>query len=223
MPDSFAETYRKMVFTESEAKLSTTRDVTPEGVSTIANAPKIFRVGYHPVHTRMKIIVCEGDETNPQPTKETLVCHYDPSDFSETHSVSYEDVGVSGASLQRKQFSYGNPRVWSLKLFFNELGEDVSAGMQLPGVMSVAESLRWLRDVMYPSKTWKGGNIARAIVTTNLQHEKPPILLVLLTNESFLCYMTGLTINRKFLHPRTRAPIRAEVDVEFTEFFPSKI
>lgn len=164
--------------------------------------------GYHPVNKRM-IIRPEVD-----PSKE-LLCHYDPSEFSEEYTAEYADVPVVGDTIQPIAYKFSHPRKWTMKLLFNDLGESFDKRQQTD-TKTTQEALDYLRAFMTP-KNYRG-------VVSIANSDKPPVLLVFLTNQYFRCCLTTMTVRRLKIHPsgglgmmRGQA-LRAEVDVTFVEF-----
>ena len=199
---------------------------TGAGSDASTNSVPVFKVpentmdglGYHPKTNRLQIIKMEGDETAPQLSSDKVVCHYFPTKFTETYKTEYQKQQVRGVAVQRLQFIFGQPRVWTMTLLFNDLGEPASR-QGVSGRKSVDASLASLADWTRPPI---GGGRSEAAATQR-DLVRPPIVLVAMLKDSFLCYITGLSINRTHLHPITSATLRATVDLEFSEFLPSKI
>jgi hypothetical protein len=165
------------------------------------------RGGYHPNNMRMLISSEKGGLT--------VRCHYDPTDFTETYSMDWAVTPVTGKSTSPVEFKTVNPREWSMKLLFNSLGED--AKRQTNGLDTVEASLATLRKMSMPS-FYSGGS---GRTSSDESGERPPTLLVFLTDQAFRCVITRLTVTRKAIHPQSRAATRAEVDIAFTEFVES--
>ena len=179
-------------------------------------------LGYHPKTNRLQIIRMQGPETAPKLTSDTVVCHYFPTKFTETYKTEYQKQQVSGVAVQRLQFIFGQPRVWTMTLLFNDLGEPASR-QGVSGRKSVDASLASLADWTRPPMTQVYYGNTEGAVATRRDKSRPPIVLVAMLKDSFRCYITGLSINRTHLHPITSATLRATVDLEFSEFLPSKI
>jgi hypothetical protein len=188
----------------------------PKPASIIDTGGDVFRgnpapsYGYHPMRFRM-LIMAEA------PANYSLTCDYDPSEFTETHNMDWESTPVTGKSTTPIAFKTVNPREWSMKLFFNTLGDNEKARSESQE-RTVRGALDILRKMANPS--FYGG--ANAIDVTTDGNSRPPTLVVFLTDgPPFRCVITKMSITTKAIHPTTRIPTRAEVDIAFTEFVES--
>lgn len=166
--------------------------------------------GYSPMRYRMTIFA--------ETAAYLLTCDYDPAEFTETHNMDWKSVPVAGRKTTPIAFLTVNPREWSMKLFFNTLGDNTNT--RSPNQeKTVRDSLDILRKMANPS--FYGGTGAVSVTTDG--QERPPTLVVYLIDRAFRCVITKMAINHKAIHPTTRIPTRAEVDITFTEFVESSI
>ena len=175
-------------------------------VSPIISKGPVSSSGYHPNKSTMYIRLQRSNGVG-------LHCHYDPKDFVDKYTAEYADVPVTGHYLNPIVFTVARPRKWTMKLLFNELGRDPK--VQNSSAMTVDDSISFLRGFMMP-KNYGGFG-----ASSKIGGEKPPVLLVFLTNEIFICHLTDMSIKRLKIHPTNRSTLRAEIDVSFTEFVPS--
>lgn len=162
--------------------------------------------GYHPRRTRMTIVT--------DPITDTLVCDYDPTEFTETHNMDWESTPVTGRTTTPIAFKTVNPREWSMKLFFNTLGDN-SKTRSDSQEKSVRGALNILRKMANP------GFYNGTATSSSDEAQRPPTLIVFLIDQSFRCVITKMTVNYKAIHPLERYPTRAEVDITFSEFVES--
>ena len=201
---------------------SQTRDRTPTGPN--RTNPTGFEsydattkaVGYHPQVKQMRIQTESAG--GPQ---DVLYCHYAPTTFSEHYVADWKKVPLTGPGTSPVVFRYGQPREWSMKLLFNDLGAPANRPQNL---LTTEESIRWLFSVMRP----KGLGGTRAVGSSKSDPNssktggyRPPTLLVFLTKQYFRCVLADMTINRLAIHPGSSDTIRAEIDVTFVEFAES--
>lgn len=172
---------------------------------------------YHPSRAPLSITLLKG---SGGASGGSLVCEYFPESASEALAAEFKDIPAGGAAMKTLQFMWGEPRKISMRLFFNDWGNNPDR--KVDGRQSVAASLSWLRSVFLPwngkelnTNQWKAGGAA--IVGGGAM--PPPLLAVALTDEVFEGHLTSMTINYTKLSP-SKTPIRAEVDVEFTQYVP---
>jgi len=163
--------------------------------------------GYHPQRSPMYIKTEKGGKT--------LRCQFDPKEFDERYSVDYAIVPVTGNSINPITYKTSNPRVWSMKLFFNDLLSNPASAVA--GAQRAEDAIALLQEFLLPSSV----ALATQGLSPKVGSDRPPTLLVFLLNKAFRCQMTGLSIKRMKIHPISRATLRAEADVEFTEFYES--
>ena len=164
--------------------------------------------GYHPMRYRMTIYAEDGTGT--------LVCDYDPAEFTEVHNMDWEATPVTGRGTTPIQFKTVNPREWSMKLFFNTLGDNQYTRSQSQE-RTVRDSLDLLRKMANP--VYYGGGLS--YTATSGANLRPPTLVVYLIDIAFRCVITKMSIIHKAIHPTSRIPTRAEVDISFTEYVES--
>jgi hypothetical protein len=165
-------------------------------------------IGYHPNNERMKIV--------QERTGTTLFCHYDPTEFVEKYTSEWEKPPISGTASQPIVFKYIRAREWSMKLLFNDLGEDSSRRSE--GMLSTEASLSMLRRWFLPQYAGGFGT------SSKVGADRPASLFVMLTNQVFHCCLTDLSIVRKAIMPVVpRFTTRAEVSVVFTEYTAGNI
>lgn len=161
-------------------------------------------IGYHPNVKRMRIQSEDGGDP--------LICHYDPTEFTEKYTAEWEKVPITGGAISPIAFKFVRPREWSMKLLFNDLGEDLSK--RTTGVRSTESALFMLRGWFLPE----------GVVASSSAHgDRPPVLNVIIVNELYRCCLTDMSVVYKAVHPTSRVPTRAEVNVTFTEFTPGNI
>lgn len=165
-------------------------------------------VGYHTVKRPMYIKVYKSPKGGP-----VLQCHYDPKDFTETYAVEYADVPATGSAVSPIQFKVSKPRKWSMKLLFNDLG--VNPASRSPGAVSCDSSLAMLHGFTLPLSV---GGYGRPGTSSEGDAKKPPVLLVFLLGTAFKCHITSLSVKRLKIDPGAHYTLRAEADVEFTEY-----
>lgn len=170
--------------------------------------------GYHPRMARM-IIVPERSYAH---NSTRLYCHYDPTEFTEAYNIEWKIVPITLAGLAPPVFTQVEPRKWSMRLFFNELGESVSR--KNPNTVSVDESITKLRGFALPSSYASFTNTGIGASST-ASGEPPPKLLVFLISKVFRCIISEMSIVRKAIHPTERRTTRAEIDVTFLEYTES--
>lgn len=91
--------------------------------------------------------------TSASPIINALWFQHVPTESTETYKVSYDTVEATGRQINSLQFKHGEPRIITFQLFVNEWGvhgNNAGGGKQ---VMSAEETVRWLRDRMYPQGT----------------------------------------------------------------------
>jgi len=169
----------------------------------------------------------------------TLTCHYLPETVTEELGAEYKDLKNAGAFKKSKLFMWGEPRTLKMVLLFNEWGEYAD---RLAGMRSVMDSITWIRGVMYPviggADTGAFGGQTRGETeqtstfgypenyATNLQKSRdkgyvgqpPPILKITFGAGVFEGHLTAATITYLKAHPTSHVPIRATVDVTFSEY-----
>jgi hypothetical protein len=173
--------------------------------------------GYHPRNTRMTIAVLNGEAR--------IRCHYDPTEFTESFTTEWKIVPITTAGVNPAVFTTAEPRRWSMKLLFNDLGEDSSRDLGAGSARAdVDTQLALLRAFALPQiygQLISGVSLGLQStngVSSNSDGLPPPILVVFLINRAFRCVLKELTIVRKAIHPLTRATTRAEADVVFLEY-----
>jgi hypothetical protein len=176
---------------------------------------------FSPLQARMKIVRMSGAGGSEVFTNDFVICHYNPEEFTEELSASYQNLKVSGTAVQRIQFEFGNPRKWTMNLLFNEWGE--SAKDYPANRKSVDDSISALRTYALPLDGITKNSNWDARVNENPGAYAPPILGVLLTKEAIICHLTSMSVTRTKINPVTLETIRAMVQVEFTEYHPSEI
>lgn len=192
--------------------------------STVANSPLDLSItsgyrteppnGYHPVQSRIQIIITKGGQANPQPTGKSIILHYDPKEFTESASNSFQEALATGTMVPRWIFEKGSGRTWTMTVLLNDMMDN---GRRSPDGSTCEDCLSFLRTCMRTD----GASSVRN--TDGDKAKTPPALLVLFQSKAFLAYLKDMNIRYSMIHPTKRYTLRAEVELTFIEVKPSAI